>query len=305
MRGSACRGGYLCPMPEPGRPTILLVEDERSIAEPFASALEREGFEAVVAPTARAALELFRRRDPSLVLLDIALPGRRRPRGLPRAAARVGRADHHAHRARDGDRPRRRPRAGRRRLRGQAVQRGRGDRAHPRRPAPQRPRHDRGAPAGDRDRRPAARPRRAQRGARRRAARPLAQGVRPARAADARRGPRRHARGPDVRRLGRELVRLDQDARRARRLPAGASSATTRRRRASSTRCAASASASREKPRLEPAGAPADRARLPRRPRDRRVRGAARAQPARPRGERGAGGRANPGRTCSPPASAG
>ena len=54
--------------------TILLVEDERSITEPFASALEREGFEAVVAPTARAALELFRRRDPSLVLLDIALP---------------------------------------------------------------------------------------------------------------------------------------------------------------------------------------------------------------------------------------
>ena len=56
------------------RPTILLVEDERSITEPFASALQREGFEAVVAPTARAALELFHRHDPSLVLLDIALP---------------------------------------------------------------------------------------------------------------------------------------------------------------------------------------------------------------------------------------
>jgi two-component system, OmpR family, response regulator RegX3 len=56
------------------RPTILLVEDERSITEPFASALAREGFDAVVAPTARAALELFRRHDPSLVLLDIGLP---------------------------------------------------------------------------------------------------------------------------------------------------------------------------------------------------------------------------------------
>jgi DNA-binding response OmpR family regulator len=77
-------------MPEPGRPTILVVEDERSIAEPFASALEREGFEAVVAPTARAALELFRRRDPSLVLLDIALPdgdGREVCRELRRESA--------------------------------------------------------------------------------------------------------------------------------------------------------------------------------------------------------------------------
>jgi two-component system, OmpR family, response regulator RegX3 len=77
-------------MPEPGRPTILLVEDEVSITEPFASALEREGFEAIVAPTARAALELFRRRDPSLVLLDIALPdgdGREVCRELRRESA--------------------------------------------------------------------------------------------------------------------------------------------------------------------------------------------------------------------------
>ena len=72
------------------RPTILLVEDERSIAEPFASALRREGFEAVVAPTARAAIELFRRHDPSLVLLDIALPdgdGREICRELRRESA--------------------------------------------------------------------------------------------------------------------------------------------------------------------------------------------------------------------------
>ena len=61
-------------MAESARPTILLVEDERSIAEPFAGALAREGFEPVIAETARAALELFQRHDPSLVLLDIALP---------------------------------------------------------------------------------------------------------------------------------------------------------------------------------------------------------------------------------------
>src|SRR3954469_10224611 len=77
-------------MPAAGRPTILLVEDERSIAEPFAGALEREGFEAVIAPTARAALELFHRHDPSLVLLDIGLPdgdGREGCRELRRDSA--------------------------------------------------------------------------------------------------------------------------------------------------------------------------------------------------------------------------
>ena len=77
-------------MPEAARPTILLVEDERSIAEPFAAALAREGFEPVIAPTARAALELFHRHDPRLVLLDIALPdgdGREVCRALRRESA--------------------------------------------------------------------------------------------------------------------------------------------------------------------------------------------------------------------------
>lgn len=74
MAGRSGRAGYLCPMAEAARPTILLVEDERSIAEPFAGALAREGFEPVIAGTARAALDLFHRHDPQLVLLDIALP---------------------------------------------------------------------------------------------------------------------------------------------------------------------------------------------------------------------------------------
>jgi two-component system, OmpR family, response regulator RegX3 len=78
------------PMPEAGRPTILLVEDERSIAEPFAGALAREGFEPLIAPTAKDALELFHRHDPNLVLLDIALPdgdGRDIARELRRESA--------------------------------------------------------------------------------------------------------------------------------------------------------------------------------------------------------------------------
>ena len=55
-------------------PRILLVEDERSIAEPFARLLEREGFQATVAATAASALELFDRLPPDLVLLDLNLP---------------------------------------------------------------------------------------------------------------------------------------------------------------------------------------------------------------------------------------
>jgi two-component system response regulator RegX3 len=54
--------------------TILLVEDENSISEPLGDALGREGFDVVVAPTAAAALDTFRAREPDLVLLDVMLP---------------------------------------------------------------------------------------------------------------------------------------------------------------------------------------------------------------------------------------
>jgi two-component system response regulator RegX3 len=53
---------------------ILIVEDEASIAEPFARLLEREGFEARVAGTAAAALRAARDERPDLVLLDLVLP---------------------------------------------------------------------------------------------------------------------------------------------------------------------------------------------------------------------------------------
>jgi DNA-binding response OmpR family regulator len=58
----------------PDQPTVLLVEDEASIAEPFARALEREGFSTVVASTAAAARDLFTQRRPNIVLLDLTLP---------------------------------------------------------------------------------------------------------------------------------------------------------------------------------------------------------------------------------------
>src|ERR1035438_6324178 len=56
------------------RPCVLLVEDESSIAEPFASALARGGFRALVASTAAGALELMEAEEPDVVLLDLTLP---------------------------------------------------------------------------------------------------------------------------------------------------------------------------------------------------------------------------------------
>ncbi len=53
---------------------ILLVEDEASISEPLASALEREGFAPAIAKTAAEALALARSTDPELILLDLMLP---------------------------------------------------------------------------------------------------------------------------------------------------------------------------------------------------------------------------------------
>src|SRR5918998_6338193 len=58
----------------PGRRTILMVEDERSITEPLAEALAREGFDTQLAETVAQALELADRIDPDLVLLDVMLP---------------------------------------------------------------------------------------------------------------------------------------------------------------------------------------------------------------------------------------
>jgi DNA-binding response OmpR family regulator len=57
-----------------GRLTVLLVEDEKSIAEPFARALERAGFDTVAAGTGREALSLVAASPPDVILLDLALP---------------------------------------------------------------------------------------------------------------------------------------------------------------------------------------------------------------------------------------
>jgi two-component system, OmpR family, response regulator RegX3 len=57
-----------------GRRTILMVEDEASITEPLAEALDREGFATRVAPTVADALSAAEEEMPDLVLLDVMLP---------------------------------------------------------------------------------------------------------------------------------------------------------------------------------------------------------------------------------------
>ena len=56
------------------RRRVLLVEDERSIAEPLADALKREGFDVHVAGSAATGLETFSAHPPDIVLLDVMLP---------------------------------------------------------------------------------------------------------------------------------------------------------------------------------------------------------------------------------------
>ncbi len=54
--------------------TILVVEDEPTLRETLAEALESEGFRVATAADGAAALSLFRAEPPDLVLLDLMLP---------------------------------------------------------------------------------------------------------------------------------------------------------------------------------------------------------------------------------------
>ncbi|WP_448853010.1 response regulator transcription factor [Corynebacterium frankenforstense] len=55
--------------------TILIVEDEESLADPLAFLLNKEGFETVIAGDGPTALEEFEAHDIDIVLLDLMLPG--------------------------------------------------------------------------------------------------------------------------------------------------------------------------------------------------------------------------------------
>jgi len=54
--------------------TILVVDDEPTLRETLAEALEQDGLRVITAADGRAALERFRAESPDLVLLDLMLP---------------------------------------------------------------------------------------------------------------------------------------------------------------------------------------------------------------------------------------
>lgn len=54
--------------------TVLLAEDDRAIAEPLARALEREGYQVLVAADGGAALAAALQHNVNLVILDLGLP---------------------------------------------------------------------------------------------------------------------------------------------------------------------------------------------------------------------------------------
>ncbi|HUO37395.1 MAG TPA: response regulator transcription factor, partial [Mycobacterium sp.] len=55
--------------------SVLIVEDEESLADPLAFLLRKEGFEATVVADGPAALAEFDRAGADIVLLDLMLPG--------------------------------------------------------------------------------------------------------------------------------------------------------------------------------------------------------------------------------------
>jgi two-component system phosphate regulon response regulator PhoB len=58
-----------------GKAAILVVDDEEDILELLRFHLAREGYEVMCAETGERAMELMGRRTPSLIVLDLMLPG--------------------------------------------------------------------------------------------------------------------------------------------------------------------------------------------------------------------------------------
>ena len=69
------------------KPRILVVEDDARTAASVALYLRHGGYDVVTAATGSEALDEIGRALPDLIVLDLMLPGRERPRGVPRACA--------------------------------------------------------------------------------------------------------------------------------------------------------------------------------------------------------------------------
>jgi CheY-like chemotaxis protein len=55
-------------------PKILLVEDEKTMAENLKNVFTIKGYQVVIAQTGKDAIELYQKENPDVVLLDLGLP---------------------------------------------------------------------------------------------------------------------------------------------------------------------------------------------------------------------------------------
>lgn len=62
-------------IPEHQRPTVLVVDDEHVIADTLAAILQYQGFSAMAAYNAEAALAIARTDPPALLITDVVMPG--------------------------------------------------------------------------------------------------------------------------------------------------------------------------------------------------------------------------------------
>jgi two-component system OmpR family response regulator len=62
------------PQAEPATKTILIVDDDRSVADTFARMLKCEGFEVATAINAETGLELAENVRPNAIILDMRMP---------------------------------------------------------------------------------------------------------------------------------------------------------------------------------------------------------------------------------------
>ena len=126
VRGSPWQARVRCEnrlMEDHVRGSVLVVDDEPTIAEVVSRYLERAGYRTRVAADGAQALEQVAHQRPDLVVLDLMLPGIDGLEVMRRLRDRGPRPDRHdpADRQGRGIRPGGRAAAGRRRLRGQAV----------------------------------------------------------------------------------------------------------------------------------------------------------------------------------------
>ncbi|SEC66257.1 two-component system, OmpR family, response regulator MtrA [Nocardioides exalbidus] len=63
-------------LPEPARGSVLVVDDDASLAEMLSIVLRQEGFDSRIVGRGDLALDAFRDYKPDLVLLDLMLPGK-------------------------------------------------------------------------------------------------------------------------------------------------------------------------------------------------------------------------------------